>query len=308
MKRLEQLPEIADKALGGLTAGQHLKLRIEKAAVNPAPQPRRTPAWVPALSCALVLAIALGVGIPALQPQVDNSLISTQAAGQNGIGNERGLLDLENNDVNIRQSGEAPRYHSIWASGDNGNFPLIGIEGKYYRMLTSPKSVSRSALGSSLGTVAEFTTEPSLSGTDVLLSNKVSQGSEVYAVSGMGGTLVAAEVDGSYRVFQRVSFNGSALRGSEDLADTLQLGGHIISMALSDVGTVTNKDVCESLFATLIDCASYESSGNVSGKQSLHIELDNGLTVQLTIKNDKLSACGTWSCPEFFEEFEDAIQ
>ncbi|MBP3648599.1 MAG: hypothetical protein J6K73_02335 [Clostridia bacterium] len=308
MKRLEQLPEIADKALGGLTAGQHLKLRIEKAAVNPAPQPRRTPAWVPALSCALVLAIALGVGIPALQPQVDNSLISTQAAGQNGIGNERGLLDLENNDVNIRQSGEAPRYHSIWASGDNGNFPLIGIEGKYYRMLTSPKSVSRSALGSSLGTVAEFTTEPSLSGTDVLLSNKVSQGSEVYAISGMGGTLVAAEVDGSYRVFQRVSFNGSALRGSEDLADTLQLGGHIISMALSDVGTVTDKDVCESLFATLIDCASYESSGNVSGKQSLHIELDNGLTVQLTIKNDKLSACGTWSCPEFFEEFEDAIQ
>ena len=308
MKRLEQLPEIADKALGGLTAGQHLKLRIEKAAVNPAPQPLRTPAWVPALSCALVLAIALGVGIPALQPQVDNSLISTQAAGQNGIGNERGLLDLENNDVNIRQSGEAPRYHSIWASGDNGNFPLIGIEGKYYRMLTSPKSVSRSALGSSLGTVAEFTTEPSLSGTDVLLSNKVSQGSEVYAISGMGGTLVAAEVDGSYRVFQRVSFNGSALRGSEDLADTLQLGGHIISMALSDVGTVTDKDVCESLFATLIDCASYESSGNVSGKQSLHIELDNGLTVQLTIKNDKLSACGTWSCPEFFEEFEDAIQ
>ena len=308
MKRLEQLPEIADKALGGLTAGHHLKLRMEKAAANPAPQPRRTPAWVPALSCALVLAIALGVGIPALQPQVDNSLISTQAAGQNGIGNERGLLDLENNDVNIRQSGEAPRYHSIWASGDNGNFPLIGIEGKYYRMLTSPKSVSRSALGSSLGTVAEFTTEPSLSGTDVLLSNKVSQGSEVYAISGMGGTLVAAEVDGSYRVFQRVSFNGSALRGSEDLADTLQLGGHIISMELSDVGTVTDKDVCESLFATLIDCASYESSGNVSGKQSLHIELDNGLTVQLTIKNDKLSACGTWSCPEFFEEFEDAIQ
>ena len=123
----------------------------------------------------------------------------------------------------------------------------------------------------------------------------------------MGGTLVAAEVDGSYRVFQRVSFNGSALRGSEDLADTLQLGGHIISMELSDVGTVTDKDVCESLFATLIDCASYESSGNVSGKQSLHIELDNGLTVQLTIKNDKLSACGTWSCPEFFEEFEAAL-
>ena len=59
MKRLEQLPEITEKALGGLTAGQHLKLRIEKAAVSPAPQRRRTSAWVPALSFALVLALAL---------------------------------------------------------------------------------------------------------------------------------------------------------------------------------------------------------------------------------------------------------
>lgn len=308
MKRLEQLPEITDKALGGLTAGQHLKLRIEKAALNPAPQRRRTPVWVPALSCALVLAIALGVALPALNPQQDHSLITTQAAGQNSVGNELGLLDLENNDVNIRQSGETPGYRSLWASGDNGNFPLIGINGKYYRMMTSPKSVSSSLLGSSLGSVDEFTTEPSLSGTDVVLSNKVSQGSEVYAIDGMGGTLVAAEVDGSYRVFQRVGFNGSAIRGSEDLADTLQISGRIVSMELSNVGTITDGSLCEDLFSVLLDCASYESSGSVSGKQSLLIALDNGLTVQLAIKNDKLSACGTWSCPEFFEEFEAALQ
>ena len=308
MKRLEQLPEMADQALGGLTAGQHLKLRIQKAAVNPQPQRRRTPVWVPALSCALVLAIALGVGIPALNPQPQESLISTRAAGQSVLGTERGLLDLENNEVNIRQSGETPKYRSIWASGDNGNFPLIGIEGKYYRMITSPKSVSKSLLGSSLGAVDEFTTEPSLSGTDVVLSNKVSQGSEVYAIDGMGTTLVAAEVDGSFRVFQRVGFNGSAIRGSEELADTLQIAGHIISMELSDVGIVTDSEMCEELFATLLECASYESSGSVNGKQALLINLDNGLTVQLAIKNDKLSACGTWSCPEFFEEFENAIQ
>lgn len=308
MKRLEQLPEMTDKALAGLTAGQHLKLRIEKAAANPQPQRRRTPVWVPALSCALVLAIVLGVGIPVLNPQPQTGLISTQSAGQNVTGTERSLLDLDNNDVNIRQSGETPKYRSIWASGDNGNFPLIGIEGKYYRLVTTPKSVSKSLLGSSMGDVDEFTTEPSLSGTDVVLSNKVTQGCEVYAIDGMGDTLVAAEVEGSYRVFQRVGFNGSALRGSEELADTLQIAGHIISMELSDVGVITDMDACEALFATLIDCASYESSGSVNAKQSLLINLDNGLTVQLAVKNDKFSACGTWSCPEFFEEFESAIQ
>ena len=308
MKRLEQLPEITEKALGGLTAGQHLKLRIEKAAANPQPQLRSIPVWAPALSFALVLAIALGVGIPALNPQPEQGLITTQAAGSPTGGTEISLLDLDSNQISIRQGSSAPAYRSIWATGDNGSFPLIGIEGKYYRMLTSPQDVSASLLGNSLGSVAEFTTEPSLSGTDVVLSNRVAQNTPVYAIDGMGNTLVAAEVDGAYRLFQRVSFNGSSIRGSESLADTLQLAGHIASMELSDVGSITDSRTCESLFATLTSCASYESSGSISGKQSLLITLNNGLTVQLAVKNDHLSACGTWSCPEFFEEFEAAIK
>ncbi len=307
MKRLEQLPDITEKALGGLTAGQNLKLRIEKAARNPEPQRRPAAAWVPALCCALVLALALGVGLPGLNSEPGQQLIASQPAGAPTAGTERSLLDLDN-DVTIRKSSAVPGYRSIWAKGDGGSFPLIGIEGRYYRMLTSPASVSSSLLGASVGTVAEFTTEPSLSGTDVILSNIAAQNSEVYAISGMGGTLVAAQVDGEYRLFQRVSFNGSALRGSEGLADTLQIAGHIISMELSDVGIISDASTCESLFATLTSAASYESSGSISGKQSLLITLDSGLTVQLSVKNDKLSACGTWSCPEFFEAFSAAVQ
>lgn len=306
MKRLEQLPEIAEQALGGLTAGQNLKLRIEKAAANPVPK-RCTPAWVPALCCALVLALALGIGLPALNQQPGGQLIASQPAGAPTTGTERSLLDLDNN-VTIRQSNAVPDYRSIWVSGDGGSFPLVGIEGRYYRMLTSPTAVSSSLFGESLGTIAEFTTEPSLSGTDVILSNAAAQNSEIYAISGMEGTLVAAQVDGEYRLFQRVSFNGSALRGSESLADTLQISGHIVSMALSDVGTITDAATCESLFATLTSAASYESSGSLSGKQSLLIALDNGLTLQLSVKNDRLAACGTWSCPEFFESFAAAVQ
>lgn len=307
MKRLEQLPEITEKALGGLTAGQNLKLRIEKAAAAPMPHRRTVGAWVPALCCALVLAIALGVGIPNMTQQGDEPLIASQAAGVPTVGTERSLLDLDNN-VTIRQRDTVPDYRSIWAASNGGSFPLIGIEGKYYRMLTSPQTVSSSLFGECLGTIAEFTTEPSLSGTDVILSNIASQNGEVYAISGMGNTLVAAQVDGSYRLFQRVSFNGSALRGNEALADTLQIAGHITGMELSDVGTITDAAACETLFATLTSSASYESSGSVNGKQSLLISLDNGLIVQLSVKNDKLSACGTWSCPEFFEAFANAIQ
>ena len=306
LHQLEQLPAAADRALAGLEADRHLMLRIERAAAQP-PQPRRRKVWAPALACAMALVVCVAVTVPMLRQPTQDSLITSQAAGNGVVGNERALLNMGEDSVSIGQNGAAPAYRSIWVK-DSGTFPLIGIQGRYYRMLTTPGDVSDSLLGSSLGTVAEFTTEPSLSGGDVLLSNAASFGTEVYEISGMGGTLVAAEVDGSMRLFQRVSFNGNALRGSETLGDTLQIGGHIVSMELSDVGVITDADLCGKLLDTLLDCATYESSGTVSGKQSLLIALDNGLTVQLAVRDENLSACGTWSCPEFFEAFEAALQ
>ena len=96
--------------------------------------------------------------------------------------------------------------------------------------------------------------------------------------------------------------------GSEGLGDTLQISGHVLALELSGVGTVTDASAAQTLVDTLLDNAVYESSGSVSGKQSLLISLDNGLTVQMAVKNDKLSACGTWSCPDFFDAFQAAIQ
>jgi len=310
-KRLHQLPADADKALEGLVAGPHLKMRIERAAANPTPTKNHIPVrrWAPALSLALVLAVGAIVGLPYLLGQdAQMPLITTQSLGDGVGGNDRALLDLGGGDVRISGQSNAPEYRSIWAKGSNGSFPLVGVNGAYYRMMTTPSSVSASLLGSSLGTVAEFTTEPSLSGTNVILSNQAVTGTAIYEISGMSGAMVAAEVDGKMRLFQRVSFNGSAIKGSESLADTLRAGGRITAMELSDVGIVADSSVCESLYSTLTRCASYESSGSVSAKQSLLIELDNGLTLQLAVKNDKLGACGTWSCPEFFEEFEAAVQ
>lgn len=310
MKRLDQLPEVVNETLGGLTAGQNLKLRIEKAAQPTAQAPiRRQRVWMPALACALVVALGAALVIPALTDrQTQQPLIVTQAAGNGQVGNELTGKELTRGNTTIAASRSAPSYRSLWAESTGGAFPLLGINGRYYRLLTSPESVSDRVLDTSCGAVAEFTAEPSLSGNDVVLSNTAPVGTAIYPVSGMDGTLVAAQLDGQTRLFQRVSFNGNALKGSESLADTLQIAGHITGMELSDVGSVTDADKCETLFDTLLSNASYESSGSVSGKQSLLIELDNGLTLQLAVKNDRFSACGTWSCPEFFEAFEAAAE
>lgn len=309
MKRLEQLPEIAQESLGGLVAGPELKKRILENARKPMGKPVRQAAWVPAVCMALALIVGLAVGLPALQNHPDSQpLIQSVPAGDGPVNNERGLLDLGTDNVNVGARTSVPDFRSIWSKGSDGSFPMIGVCGRYYRMLTSPSSVSSSLLGDSLGTVAEFTTEPALSGTDLVMSNAAVSGTEVYEIDGMGATLIAAEVDGKTRLFQRVSFNGNALLGRESLADTLQIAGHITMMELSDVGIITDRDTAESLFSTLTSTATYESSGSISGKQSLLIELDNGLTLQLLVKNDTLSACGVWSSPEFFEAFEEALK
>lgn len=306
---LQQLPQAAEQGLGGLTAGPHLKARIQLAATEPkkarTPLTLRLTRWVPVACCLAAVVLFVAIGLPSGQTQ-PAGLITSSTLGT--ATNAPGVLsgDLHDSTVVISASNANPGYRSIWATANGGSFPLVGVNGKYYRMLTSPRSVSSSLLGSSLGTVAEFTTEPSLSGTDTVLSNTVEFGKEIYAIRGMGDTLIAAEVDGRMRLFQRVSFNGNALRGRESLSDTLQIKGRVIAMELSGVGTITDPAVCEKLLSTLFSCASYESSGSVSSRQSLLMELDNGLVLQMAVKNDSLAACGVWSCPEFFEAFEEA--
>ncbi len=42
-------------------------------------------------------------------------------------------------------------------------------------------------------------------------------------------------------------------------------------------------------------------------KQTLTATLTNGLKLQLGVSGDTVSACGGWSCPEFFEAFESGL-
>ena len=304
---LRSLPETADKAFEGLEATPFLKARIDRA-VHEQKQGKvrfALPRWAPALCCAaLVLVVALAF-IP--MEQQPGMVISSSMLGDPTVPPAVVLsADLGDNEVTISANASKPGYRNMWANVQNGSFPLIGMNGKFYRMVTSPKNVSSNLLGNQVATVNEFTTEPSLSGTDVVLSNAADAGTAVYAVRGVANsTVVAAEVDGHMRLFQRVSFNGNALRGSERLADTLAISGKVVALELSGVGTVTDPAACSTLFSLLMDNASYASSGSLSSSQALLIELDNGLVLQMAVKGDRLAACGVWSCPEFFDEFEN---
>ena len=65
--------------------------------------------------------------------------------------------------------------------------------------------------------------------------------------------------------------------------------------------------VVSELMHTLLDLADYQSTG-MSGSQSMRIGLSNGLILQLLAGEDTVSACGTWSCPDFFEAFAQAAK
>ena len=303
---LQELPASADKAMAGLEATPFLKARIDRA-VNEKKQgrmPFALPRWAPAVCCAAV-ALVLTLALVPIGGEQPGTLIKSATLGDPTPVPEHVMTaDLNNGSVFISASSSKPGYRSIWSEVQGGSFPLIGMNGKYYRMLTDPAAADASLLGNQVASINEYTTEPSLSGTDVVLSNAAASGAAVYAVKGQStDTILAANVNGRIRLFQRVSFNGNALRGRETLADTLAISGQVVAMELSGVGTVTDPAACEKLLATLLDYACYESSGSISSKKALLIELESGLVLQLAVKGDNLAACGVWSCPEFFETF-----
>jgi len=215
------------------------------------------------------------------------------------------LLNLPPGSISL--GGEQTEYHSLFAKSTGSNFPLVSVEGAIYRMMQTPSSVGESLLGSSWGQVMEYTTEPALSNGRIV-SNIVLQGEAVYAVRGMEGAMAAARVEGSLRVFQRVSFAGSAIIGNESLKDTLCDPREVAAMELSGVGTIADGAKAQGLMRTLLDNAVYQSASvSTGGSKSLLIHLQNGLILQLMVGDDTVSACGIWSCPEFFEEFTEMM-
>ena len=307
MKKLEQLPEIAARQLGGLEATPAMLAKIKlKAAEERSP---RKPAWrsIVALATAFVLLAAGAVSwqfLPKGTPSDEGGLMHTRSAGQEVRATEIPVAaDLPSGSITLGD-GRKGSSDTLFASADSGVFPMLIVNGATYRMLTYPDGISDGLLGASLGTVNEYNVEPAL-GSGSIVSNSASQGEAVYAIDGFSGALAAAKVNGSTRVFQRVSYAGTATIGSETLGDTLCSASQVSWMTLEGVGTVEDADA-QALMQALLDNAEYQSTGT-SGSGSLHIGLSNGLTLQLLVGDDTISACGTWSCPEFFESFHEAL-
>ena len=82
MKRLEQLPEIANKGLGGLEATPGLKYRImQEAAAQKKPAAKRKAAMLRAACAAVACAVVLAVALPGILNPADAPLINSMPMG-----------------------------------------------------------------------------------------------------------------------------------------------------------------------------------------------------------------------------------
>lgn len=303
---LDNMPQIAGEMLAGLHATPALRHRIlvktertarERTELKPAKWPALA-RFTPAAGMALVLAFMIGLGLnhgtdpnalltPTGAPISQNELLSYSAGGASTT------------------TDGVPQFRSLYA-GEGANPPLIGVHGRYYRMLTVP--VSADVIGSPIAEVQDFTEEPSLAATVGVISNTAKVGTQVYSVEGLSSkTACIAEVDGVPRLFQRVGYASATFIGSELFEDTFDVYGQVAAVELSGVGVINDERKANEVIYTLSEFAVYEGSDSLSSDQALTVYLTNGLSLQLMVQGDLISGCGTWVCPEFFDAFAENI-
>lgn len=312
IKELERLAPTADEMLSGLHADEAMKRRILFAANEKTKRRAPMPRLVPALCCA-ALAIAC---VSAFAPRLSGTAVDTAATPMPvsidsiAAGGEQAAPMTRMADVSgtarVRAAGGSS--DSLFAS-TSGDIPLVAVNGAVYRMLSTPTNVESSLLGDAVGTVSTTTDEPSLADDSAMtggLSNVAEAGQTIYAVSGVDvNTAVACEVGGNMRLFQRVSYAGKG-PGGQGLEDTFSVRGQVAELTLSGVGTLIG-DAANDAAAVLLDHATLKSADSSARKQTLTVTLTNGLKLQLGVSGDTVSACGKWSCPEFFEAFESGL-
>lgn len=303
MIKLTDLPEAAQDTLGGLTAGPALLHRAQqKAQQGSAPRPAMPRALAFSMAAVMVLLLVFTI-LPSLnRPQVPT--VHSQAAGEPSLSTGRMSADLPRGSL-VLSKDTGSRDLGVWARGSSGNFPMLRLDNRYYRLLNNPKDAG-ALMGSQVTQVAVFTDEPALDTGNQPLSNAAPQGSAIYS-AGKDSAVLLAQVDGNLRAFQRVAYAGSALLAGETLTDTLPQG-KVAALQINGVGAVTDGAAVEALMSTLLSQARYQGSQTVSGSTNLLIQYQSGLTVQFAVRGDKLGACGTWSCPAFFEAFGTAAQ
>ena len=310
MEKLNQLGPITDEMLAGLQTDEAMRLRIVRAAREKArPAKKNTKRFAPVMALAAAALVCVGVAstrMEAITPGAVPMMIDEIAAGQPAAAGARVMADLgDGASVGAARSSGG----SLFAKG-SGEIPVVTVKGNVYRMLTTPQDIGSSLLAGEAGSVQVVTDQPSLaSGADLKagLSNVADPAATIYTVKGLKTTTaVAAKVDGKMRLFQRVSYAGQGPAGSR-FEETFSIRGKVKSMTLDGVGTIEGGKAND-VAAVLLDCASLKSAQAGSAKQYLTVTLDSGLKLQLGVSGDTLMGCGGWSCPEFFDAFENAVK
>lgn len=304
-ERLNNLPQAADELAADVRADDKLFEKIRYEAAKAQQQPRRKPllkALIPAgaLVMAAVLVILIWPGAAGGKNPLNIQSVTAGNGEPQPLPSTR--ADLPAGSITVDTPAGAPSFRNIWAGSSDSSFPMVMVNGAYYRLLSSPKNLSDGQLANALGTVEQYISGMNGSG---LCSNTVLQGETVWQVRGMGTSAVAARIDGSLRVFQRVTANGQgAAPGS--LSEAIAQTG-VKELSLSGVGRVRDSGKAQQLLNTLVSGASYQGSGCSKTSQVLHIVFNNGITLQMYVQDNSLSSGGTWYCPAFFEQFRLAI-
>lgn len=307
MIKLTDLPQAAQDTLGGLQAGPALLNCARMAAQQGADRPHLPRPLMPRLLAFSMAAVMVLLGVFTILPTLnkqDVPPVFSQAAGEPSLSTGRMSADLPRGSLVLSQD-TGSRDLGVWARGSAGNFPLLRVNDRFYRLLNNPKDAS-SLAGSQVTQVAVFTEEPALDTQNAALSNTAPLGSAIFS-AGKDSAILLAPVEGTLRAFQRVAFAGSALLGGESLSDTLP-AGQVAALQINGIGAVTEASAVQELMNTLLTQARYQGGQTVSGNTNLLIQYESGLTVQFAVRGDSLGACGTWACPAFLEAFRAAVQ
>ena len=306
-QKLKALRQTADEMMSGIEADPYGARRIIMSAQ--AKKKERRTLWlrigVPALA-ALVFTVTAIVYRSIGQPEspVSTPTVVSIAAGD---GSEEKPIseraDIPLGSVNLSGGGKVA-FRDLFSGSSMTSFPMIRMNGSFYRLLNEPQSLSGRVLGQAAGTVSQHLSNP-LNSNAGISSNIVLEGETVYRVQGMNDAAVAARVGGDMRVFQRVSVNGQGVAGS--MRDLLGSAA-VTEIGLSGKGRVTDAGTIRRLKQILADRSVYLSGSCSSTSQGLYISFENGITLQFYVTGNTVMSCGSWSCGEFMEEFQQVAR
>ena len=314
MTDLSKLRQAVEHQLGGLTATSVMMNEIRKKASDKSVKPA-TFAWrkpVTAIALCAVCALLVFVLLPKPSDSENKSIVLTPEksltqshhageAAEKTEGETSSTVSLVGQ-VSL-QTGSDPMQNTLFDGRLDGDFSMLIVNGKVYRLLTSPKSVAHEDFGKYIDAVDEYNTTPSLA-TGNCVSNVLQIGEGIYQTSDAIPGLIVAECNGIPRLWQRACYAGKAIKNGETLTDTLCAADQVESIEWLNHGCVSDEDA-QQLFA-LLSISDYIDANAYSG-DSVLIHMKNGFMLQLLMNGDTLCSCGTWNSTAFTEALHQML-